>query len=77
MKNDPTGKQDVEFVNQLAGKIKEVKTEIAKVIVGQEEIIDQLLISLLARGALFVGWRTRIGKNPPYQNRCRSDGSPI
>ena len=56
MKNDPTGKQDVELVNQLAGKIKEVKTEIAKVIVGQEEIIDQLLISLLARGhCLLVG----------------------
>ncbi len=56
MKNDPTGKQDVELVNKLAGKIKEVKTEIAKVIVGQEEIIDQLLISLLARGhCLLVG----------------------
>jgi MoxR-like ATPase len=56
LKNDPTGKQDVELVNQLAGKIKEVKTEIAKVIVGQEEIIDQLLISLLARGhCLLVG----------------------
>lgn len=56
MKNDPTGKQDVELVNHLAGKIKDVKTEIAKVIVGQEEIIDQLLISLLARGhCLLVG----------------------
>jgi MoxR-like ATPase len=56
LKNDPSGKQDVELVNQLAGKIKEVKTEIAKVIVGQEEIIDQLLISLLARGhCLLVG----------------------
>jgi MoxR-like ATPase len=56
LENDPTGKQDVELVNQLAGKIKEVKTEIAKVIVGQEEIIDQLLISLLARGhCLLVG----------------------
>jgi len=56
LKNDQTGKQDVELVNQLSGKIKEVKTEIAKVIVGQEEIIDQLLISLLARGhCLLVG----------------------
>ncbi|RKY91305.1 MAG: AAA family ATPase [Ignavibacteriae bacterium] len=53
---DETGKQDVELVDQLSGKIKEVKTEIAKVIVGQEEIIDQLLISLLARGhCLLVG----------------------
>jgi len=56
LKNDQTGKQDVELVDQLSGKIKEVKTEIAKVIVGQEEIIDQLLISLLARGhCLLVG----------------------
>ena len=56
MKSDQTGKQDVELVDQLSGKIKEVKTEIAKVIVGQEEIIDQLLISLLARGhCLLVG----------------------
>jgi len=56
LKNDQTGKQDVELVDQLSRKIKEVKTEIAKVIVGQEEIIDQLLISLLARGhCLLVG----------------------
>jgi MoxR-like ATPase len=56
LKNDQTGKQDVELVDQLSTKIKEVKTEIAKVIVGQEEIIDQLLISLLARGhCLLVG----------------------
>jgi len=56
LKNDQTLKQDVELVDQLAGKIKKVKTEIAKVIVGQEEIIDQLLISLLARGhCLLVG----------------------
>jgi len=56
LKIDETGKQDVELVDQLSGKIKEVKTEIAKVIVGQEEIIDQLLISLLARGhCLLVG----------------------
>jgi MoxR-like ATPase len=54
LKNDQTGKQDVELVDQLSGKIKEVKTEIAKVIVGQEEIIDQLLISLLARGHCFT-----------------------
>jgi len=56
LKNDQTGKQDVELVDQLSGKIKDVKTEIAKVIVGQEKIIDHLLISLLARGhCLLVG----------------------
>jgi MoxR-like ATPase len=48
--------QDVELVEKLAEKIKQVKSEIAKVIVGQEEIIDQLLISLFSRGhCLLVG----------------------
>ncbi|MDH3268977.1 MAG: AAA family ATPase, partial [Ignavibacteria bacterium] len=48
--------KDVELVEKLAEKIKKVKYEIAKVIVGQDEIIDQLLISLFSRGhCLLVG----------------------
>jgi len=48
--------KDVELVDKLAEKIKQVKKEIAKVIIGQDEIIDQLLISLLSRGhCLLVG----------------------
>lgn len=48
--------KDVQLVEQLNKKIGEVKTEIAKVIVGQDEIINQLLISLLSRGhCLLVG----------------------
>lgn len=48
--------KDVQLVEQLNKKIDEVKTEIAKVIVGQDEIINQLLISLLSRGhCLLVG----------------------
>jgi MoxR-like ATPase len=47
---------DVELAGQLTRSYAEIKNEIAKVIVGQEEIIDQLLISLLARGhCLLVG----------------------
>ena len=43
-------------VNQLIDKLKELKKEIGKVIVGQEEIIDQLLITFLAGGhALLEG----------------------
>ena len=49
-------KNDVKLVEQLNEAIKKVKVEIAKVIIGQEEIIDQLLISLLAKGhCLLVG----------------------
>jgi MoxR-like ATPase len=47
---------DVQLVHQLEEKIKSIKSEIAKVIVGQDEIIDQLLIALLSKGhCLLVG----------------------
>ena len=43
-------------VKELIDKLKELKREIGKVIVGQEEIIDQLLITFLAGGhALLEG----------------------
>jgi len=49
-------KKDVELVEKLNVSVKKIKTEIAKVIVGQEEIIDQILVSLFARGhCLLVG----------------------
>jgi MoxR-like ATPase len=51
-----SGTDDVQLVEQLNNKVKTVKSEIAKVIVGQDEIIDQLIISLLSRGhCLLVG----------------------
>ncbi len=47
---------EIEFVENLSEKIKQIKSEIAKVIIGQEEIIDQLLIALISRGhCLLVG----------------------
>ncbi|GMR25581.1 MAG: MoxR family ATPase [Ignavibacteria bacterium] len=56
MKNQTASNQDVELVEKLSTKIKQVKSEIAKRIIGQEDIIDQLLISLFARGhCLLVG----------------------
>jgi len=56
LKADQNLKNDVKLVEQLNETIKKVKVEIAKVIIGQEKIIDQLLISLLARGhCLLVG----------------------
>ncbi|MEM1407989.1 MAG: AAA family ATPase, partial [Bacteroidota bacterium] len=43
-------------VTTLVNKIGELKTEMAKVIVGQEEAIDQLIITFLAGGhALLEG----------------------
>ncbi|MCJ7554026.1 MAG: MoxR family ATPase [Ignavibacteriaceae bacterium] len=47
---------DVQLVQQLKEKVNNIKLEIAKVIIGQDEIIDQLLISLLSKGhCLLVG----------------------
>jgi len=47
---------DVQLVELLNKKVTEIKSEIAKVIVGQDEIINQLIISLLSRGhCLLVG----------------------
>jgi len=56
LKDKNVSDKDIELVEKLNDKIKQVKSEIAKTIVGQEEIIEQLLISLFARGhCLLVG----------------------
>ena len=47
---------DVAAVEQLVSKYKALKKEIAKVIVGQEEVIDQILISVFSGGhSLLIG----------------------
>ena len=47
---------DVEAVARLAGAYRDIRSEIAKVIVGQTSVIEHLLISLLARGhCLLIG----------------------
>ncbi|HEX2983478.1 MAG TPA: AAA family ATPase, partial [Ignavibacteriales bacterium] len=49
-------RNDVELIGKLSASAAEIKSEIAKVIVGQNEIIDNLLISLLSGGhCLLVG----------------------
>jgi MoxR-like ATPase len=53
----PTNKgNDVELVKYLNQKYNELKKEVAKVIVGQDAIIDQIIIAILSRGhCLLVG----------------------
>ncbi len=47
---------DPDAVAALAGQARRLRGEIAKVIIGQEAVVDQLLMSLFARGhALLVG----------------------
>lgn len=51
----PVG-NDVELVKYLNAKFKELKSEVAKVIVGQDAVIDQIINAILSRGhCLLVG----------------------
>ncbi len=51
-----TYKSDVEAVDALAASYKELKQEIAKVIVGQDEVVKAVIISLFSNGhSLLVG----------------------
>src|SRR5690606_14872874 len=47
---------DVQLVSELNAKYIELKNEVAKVIVGQDQIIEQIIVSILANGhCLLVG----------------------
>jgi MoxR-like ATPase len=45
-----TSPSDVQLIEQLASTVDRIKGQLAQVIVGQEEVVDQLLISLFSRG---------------------------
>ena len=48
--------KELEYAKDLVTKHKAITSEIAKVIVGQDDVIDELLIALLARGhCLLIG----------------------
>ncbi|NWF50535.1 MAG: MoxR family ATPase [Ignavibacteriaceae bacterium] len=56
MKDNLNSVDDVKLVEKLNHSIKKIKSEIAKIIVGQDQIIDQLIISLLSKGhCLLIG----------------------
>lgn len=55
MKDNAT-KDDVQLVEKLNETVQKIKQEIGKVIIGQDNIIDQLIISLLSKGhCLLIG----------------------
>lgn len=50
------GKKDTELVSELNEKFKRLKAEIGKIIVGQDEIINNILVSILSQGhSLLIG----------------------
>ena len=52
----PEGKEDLKLVEKLAQGRKSILEQLHKIIVGQDEVIEQLLIALFARGhCLIVG----------------------
>jgi MoxR-like ATPase len=56
LKLENANSNDVQLVEKLSASVKDIKQEIGKVIIGQDLIIDNLLISLFARGhCLLVG----------------------
>lgn len=48
--NESASNDDVQAVEKLQQAVASIKAELGKVIVGQEDVIDQLLISILGRG---------------------------
>ena len=56
MTENKANPDDAQLVEQLSETVQQIKKEIGKVIIGQNEIVDNLLISLLSRGhCLLVG----------------------
>lgn len=56
MKKDFKNINDIDAVDLLKQAYQEIKNEIAKVIIGQNEIVEHLIISLLSRGhCLLIG----------------------
>jgi MoxR-like ATPase len=47
---EEVSKDDLQAVEELKNNYKKIKKELAKVIVGQDAVIDELLISIFARG---------------------------
>jgi MoxR-like ATPase len=53
---DSPDERDLELVSEMSTAYRAIETELGKRIVGQREVIDQLLIAMFARGhCLFVG----------------------
>jgi MoxR-like ATPase len=52
----PNDSRDVQAVEELKGAYERVKAEVAKIVIGQRDVIENLLISILANGhCLLVG----------------------
>src|SRR3954447_16929101 len=48
--NPQLGKDDLDAVKKIGGAFKEIKNQLTRVIVGQDQVIEELLIALFSRG---------------------------
>jgi len=56
LKDSEIIKDDVQLAEKLRKQVQEIKSEISKVIIGQDEIINQMIITLLCKGhCLLIG----------------------
>ena len=55
----------------------QLKGELAKIIIGQEQVIEHLAICLFSRGARPVDGRARTGEDAVNQPVCREDGVAV
>ncbi len=56
--------EDLEAVRRLRDAFNDIKKQLAKVIVGQEQVIEELLIAIFAGGHCPAGRRARPGQDP-------------
>ena len=63
---------DVIAIKQLVTKSNELREEIKKIIVGQDEVVEQVLISIFSGGACAINRSSRISKDliSTYRREC-------
>jgi MoxR-like ATPase len=67
-------KSDVEALNALSEKYQVLKSEIAKVIVGQDEVVKKILISIFQQRACIACWCSGACKNMMVNTISKSSG---
>src|SRR5207253_5754772 len=56
------GKDDLDAVKKIGSAFKEIKNQLTKVIVGQDQVIEELLIALFSRGHCILEGVPGLGK---------------
>ena len=63
---------DVALIENFVKKYDVLKQEIAKVIIGQDDVVNQILISIFSGGHSLINWCTWFSKNLNGKYNCTS-----